>query len=150
MTKRARQLLGLLALVLVATCCTSVHVAPTPTPTAYAFYAQVLVPEDWYEDVYEHVYACIAELGYAKPAREVAYADIVWLITVASAMGDIAGLFSPSHRIYLDVRYVMSSNIVGHEIAHYITGVGHDRPEIFDAILATCVDAMMLPAHTPH
>src|SRR5687768_13394903 len=68
-------------------------------PTAYVFGAQRLSPEGWWEDVYEVVEECAGSIIDLPPNRE--YSDIVWLIVPEGAMGYIAGLWSPPHRIFL-------------------------------------------------
>jgi hypothetical protein len=74
------------------------------------------VPEGWYEQVHESLEECI---GVTR-----LYADIEWYVVAPGQLRVInelyAGLWSWPNRIYLDLRYVMHSPTIKHELAHYL------------------------------
>lgn len=116
--------------------CRVVYAASGPMPVR-VFRAERLEPEGWYETVFGAMQECS---GKAKP-----YGALEWFVVGARKMGqidrdgqttDVAGLFSPPHRIYLDERSVMDAGVIGHEILHYLTGE-YDTPHFAD-ILEAC------------
>lgn len=101
------------------------------------FRAERLEPEGWYRIVHDSVQACTG--------KRKSYSAIEWYVVRPGALGkmlrngelvDIAGLYSPPNRIYLDSESTMDGILIGHELAHYITDEADT--ESFDSVLVRC------------
>lgn len=113
-------LLRLLILALVLAGCTQPGSVPGPAPV-YIYDARPLIPEPWFELVWEQVKRCTGS--------EQGYADIRWFVTPPGVMGEqglvpdgssaIAGTWSRPNHIFLDARFTVSEWVLVHELVHY-------------------------------
>ena len=91
-----------------------------------AFGALPLEPEAWYRILHKQMESC---LKIQRP-----FDDIRWFVVRPGVMdwwgesptgtGEIAGRWSWPNRVFLDARFTMHEGVVGHEILHYLLGIG--------------------------
>lgn len=113
-----------------------VHQAP---PRVYAYGGQPMVVESWYRDLHEHIEGCVGQKR--------SFDAITFLLVPPGALGErdgvpTVGLQSGDH-IFIDARFPMTAWLIGHELAHYISGKSdvttEEERRAFQAILEKCV-----------
>ena len=120
MTNRA--LIIIISLIILAGCTTSC--APTiqlKASPALIFDARPLIPEPWYEQLYDNARSCAKHIQ--RLPRGHGYGKIDWYVVPRHTMAayiNAIGLWGRPNRIYLDERVVADTMIIKHELLHYI------------------------------
>lgn len=106
---------------------------PACTRVTYAFYAEPLAPEGWYQQAQQQMAHCLNLGGLPIVKRD--FAEIEWLQTRPGAIGyrglvpgtdSIAAQWNYPDRIYIDARFTHDIAVVRHELGHWITQLGDE------------------------
>lgn len=106
------------------------------------YYAQPLIPEEWYAKVYDDVVACWGDL---LPDDVVPFAALEFFLVPADGLVSYgsdaftiaAGQWSWRRHVYLDTRFVMSELVLKHEISHAVMLKGdelHEHPKFKECV----------------